>query len=73
LLIEAGDIELHEMFGLVEVLEPMSTEVAERDTFGQLRFDEGTACRRQQDLTAVAGRRDAGRAVDIEANVTITA
>ena len=34
---------------------------------------EGTGCRRQQDLTTVAGSHDAGGAVDIEANVTITA
>ena len=61
------------MLGLIEVLEPMRTEVAERDTYGQLRFDEGTARRRQQNLTAVGGRHDAGRAVDVEANVTVTA
>ncbi len=69
---EPLDLELEDPLGLGEVLQPVLPQVADLHLLRQ-------ACQRrvgglgEQDLPAVAGRGDAGRPVDVQSDVVVTA
>src|SRR6266545_4938918 len=72
-LLEAGGEELVDPLGLVQVLQPVLTEVAQRDV-GQWIIPEQFAGRlRDEHLSAPTGRADPGGSVHAEADVALLA
>ena len=57
--------------GSGHVLERDAAQAANPDVGRQARLDEGAGRPGQDDLAAVADRRDTGRAVDVEAAVVV--
>ncbi len=68
-VLHAGDDELPEMLGMLEVLQPMLAEVAQIDTIRQRLAQQRPRRRRDQDLPAMADARDAAGPMDVEADV----
>ena len=68
---QVADDELEELFGAIEVLEPVLAEVPERDVARQLVGDQLARGARDQHLSAVAGRADPRGAMDVQADVVI--
>ena len=68
---QIADDELEQMLGAIEVLQPVLTEIPERDIGRQLVGDQLARGARDQHLPAVAGRADPRRAVDVQTDVVV--
>jgi hypothetical protein len=66
---QAGRRYLEQMLGSREIAQSMQAEIPQLDTVREVAVDEGTGCFRCQDLAAVRSGHDAGRPVNVEANV----
>jgi hypothetical protein len=61
------------MLGVVDVFQAVVAEVTEGGAVGEVVLDERPGGVRQQDLAAVAGRRDPGGPVDVDPPVVVPA
>ncbi len=68
---QTRDVELLEALGARDVAQDVAAQIAQGGPVGQGIGDEGGGGLGQQDLAAVAGRRDACRTVHVEAAVVI--
>jgi hypothetical protein len=69
---EAVDVELVEVLGSIDVLEPVRAEIADRDALHRV-LDQLTSRSREHHLTAVRNRSDPRRAVHSEPDVPLLA
>src|SRR6266571_6501528 len=69
-LVQAGNGQLEEAFGLAQVLEAVGAEVAQGDPAWEL-LDELARLPREEDLAAVPGGAHAGDTVDVESDVAL--
>ncbi len=70
---QSGHDELEEVLRLDQILEPVPSEIAQREAVGKRRRGEFTGRAGQHDLTTMAGARHASRAMDVDAHVVIAA
>jgi hypothetical protein len=70
---ETVDDEVVERLGLVEVLQPVAAEVADRHSLGEGVLDEHPCGLGDQDLAPVCGGGDPGRSVHIDPDVVAAA
>ena len=68
---QIADDELEEVLGAIEVLEPVLTEIPERDVGRQLIGDQLARGAGDQHLPTMAGRADPRRAMHVQADVII--
>jgi hypothetical protein len=61
------------MLGLVEVLQPVTAQVADGDSLGQARAHENPRGVGEKDLSTVSGGGDPRRSVYVDPNVVTTA
>ena len=69
---ETVDDEVVKGLGLVEVLQPVAAEVADRHSLGEGVTDEGPCGLGDHDLAPVCGRGDPGRSVHVNPDVVAT-
>jgi len=70
---KTGDLELEEALGVRQVLQPVRTQRPQRQVRGKRGFGEAAGGIRQEDLAAVRGRRDPRGAMDVQADVVVSA
>ena len=66
---KSGDVELEQVLRIDEVLEPVRAQVPNGHAIGQPSLHERASAFRDDDLSAVGGRGDARRAMDVESDV----